>query len=1270
VKKTFLKLTKLLWIIIAILIIVSAVLFGALRAATPFLEKYQHDIVEKINQISPYEITIDDLSISWYHFSPVIAVDDIKVLQKNNEKRPLVSIDNAYIGVDLIKLVKNRQVVPNKIIASNVQVNLPASLLAKLKAHQGSDKIDLQQFKSYLKQLAGIDQLILKDVAVELDTSTKTPSFVYGDLLINRSGTSYNVQGSVSATTNPASIDFMVSVKPNLANISDSAFKAYLEISNLNLKDFKDRTQLDLPGAGVIEQGKLWIKYSNQQVDYLAIETHLNNLTFDLKQVKTKKAIPYVSINAIYRNIKGELQLAVNHLAFAPKQTGSAGLIILHEKDAQQSIDINAQDVAIDTTKILSYLTVKDIQYQKALQQLSPKITLDKTRDNIVLVDHNVKEYHISMALSHVSTKPYEQLPGLQNVNLVVNATQQSGQAAISFENSVVTMPWLFRAPIQVNSGAGLFSWKKINDRWILSATHTHLTLPQGEITPSMKLFIGGEIPTRLELMADANITSLTQKQVYGYLPVAIIPEPVTAWLDSSLLQIGKSHAQLILRGDITQFPFDNQEGIFSITAQLNNSTLHFYDKWPNVTKAAANLTFKNRSMIADISAGESVGLTMNNAHAEIPYMGSDQPVNLTMKVNGHGAIAAGIQYFQVSPLGENMDELKNIKSQGQFDLALNLDIPIANQQQTEVLARGRAVIHDVKLQYGTNSLALNKLNGTINFINEDISSDKITGFLGDKAITLSVAPVKKDKKTIATQVNLTTNFSVADLNHYASNIIPSYISGASIFTASMIFDNIKGATIALQSNMKGVAIDLPAPLGKTAADVSSFNLIFHEVNKNIKQVIIKFQNTLDANIFLTQQKNNKFKINKGTVTIGDISSTMPDSGIDFSAKLSNVDVNPWIDWYKKNLNNTSDAGIELNSAQVSIDNFTLLGQALHNLTLTYRPYSSQYLLSIMSDEIAGNINVPKNINAQNPINASFDKLYLQTSALTSTNDTSKNFTLTPYYNVDFICKNCHINKINLGSVKATIRTYNNQLSIPSLNLSNANYNFSGSASWSASKNSTSISGKLYSGNTSKMLADFSLPANIASSDANLNLSLSWPGAPYAFTLSSLNGTALLDVKEGSINDLNKNASTLIGLGNILTALNLESLPGRITQGISTEGKGTGTGFYFKQMYGDFSITNGNLWAKSAYLDGTVAYISMNGRIGLSTKDYDLQMKVIPHLTSSLPVIATIAGGPIIGAATWIVNKAVSPAVNKIAQYNYIITGSWSNPQVKNIRSP
>ena len=88
---------------------------------------------------------------------------------------------------------------------------------------------------------------------------------------------------------------------------------------------------------------------------------------------------------------------------------------------------------------------------------------------------------------------------------------------------------------------------------------------------------------------------------------------------------------------------------------------------------------------------------------------------------------------------------------------------------------------------------------------------------------------------------------------------------------------------------------------------------------------------------------------------------------------------------------------------------------------------------------------------------------------------------------------------------------------------------------------------------------------------------------------------------------------------------------------------------------------------QDSYLDGPVAYASMKGDLDLVRRMYDLNLSISPHITASLPVVATIAGGPIAGLAAWVANKIINQSMQKISAYSYKISGPWKEPIVQQL---
>ena len=155
-----------------------------------------------------------------------------------------------------------------------------------------------------------------------------------------------------------------------------------------------------------------------------------------------------------------------------------------------------------------------------------------------------------------------------------------------------------------------------------------------------------------------------------------------------------------------------------------------------------------------------------------------------------------------------------------------------------------------------------------------------------------------------------------------------------------------------------------------------------------------------------------------------------------------------------------------------------------------------------------------------------------------------------------------------------------------------------------------------------------------------------------------------LALKKGRLLDIGQNAQNKLGLGRLLNFFSLQSIPHRLTLNFSDLSK---KGFVFSHLHSNIDLAYGVMRLSDTKIDGSVANVSVSGFINLIAKKCNITMSIAPEVTSSAPVIATIAGGPVVGAVTWVANKILSPGIGKALLVQYIIQGSLSSPQVTEV---
>lgn len=251
-------------------------------------------------------------------------------------------------------------------------------------------------------------------------------------------------------------------------------------------------------------------------------------------------------------------------------------------------------------------------------------------------------------------------------------------------------------------------------------------------------------------------------------------------------------------------------------------------------------------------------------------------------------------------------------------------------------------------------------------------------------------------------------------------------------------------------------------------------------------------------------------------------------------------------------------------------------------------------------------------------------------------------------------------NTKRFGQVKFKTIPQNNGLKLTQLKsvLGQTQINFFGT--WT--KNQSTVEGTIVSHNLSQMLTDWNVSNNIRSPSAKFTLKLNWFGALYQPDIQTLSGNIGIQIDSADLMNVGSQAKT--DFGHLITLLSFQSLAKRLQLDFSDLRK---SGLNFDSITGNFVLNNGIAKTNNLVLEGSVASIAITGAINIISQTYNLTIVVTPHLTSSLPVIATIAGGPVAGAATWAAGKLFNPLLNKITNDQYTVTGSWDNPLIKPI---
>jgi uncharacterized protein YhdP len=140
-----------------------------------------------------------------------------------------------------------------------------------------------------------------------------------------------------------------------------------------------------------------------------------------------------------------------------------------------------------------------------------------------------------------------------------------------------------------------------------------------------------------------------------------------------------------------------------------------------------------------------------------------------------------------------------------------------------------------------------------------------------------------------------------------------------------------------------------------------------------------------------------------------------------------------------------------------------------------------------------------------------------------------------------------------------------------------------------------------------------------------------------------------------------------LGAGRVLGLISLTELPRRL---ILDFGDVFGNGLRFDRLDSEMTLNDGKLQATRFEMASSALKLKISGYGDMRDQSLHYQMVATPSLGNVLPIVGTVAGGPIIGGATFVAQKLFELAGGSFVTLNYQISGTWDNPIIERGQAP
>ena len=535
--------------------------------------------------------------------------------------------------------------------------------------------------------------------------------------------------------------------------------------------------------------------------------------------------------------------------------------------------------------------------------------------------------------------RPAPGRPGLRGATVEFDVTNTGGKATVKVVDGALELPGIFEDPhIPMDQLSMDTQWKQVDGKieaqlrnirfssadaegsaqasW--SSATAAPSAAQGKSTPAPRPHDGSLGVLDLQ----GSLSRGNGARVHRYLPT-VLPDQVRHYVRDAVQRGDLSDVKFKVKGPVDDIPYGGSgQGDFKISARVKNGAFAYVPKsvqpagaalWPALTELQGELVFNRASLEVNGASGKVQGLNglqLVKLDARIPDLLHSATVDVVAAMKGPVADVLG--FVNTSPVGAMIGQvLEKSVATGAGDYALRLNLPLFAIEKTRV--QGTVTLPGNDVQITPASPLLARAKGVVTFsesgFNVAAAQARFLGgdirFEGGMRGAARAPAPGSDLETsvvLKAQGNVTAEGlrQAKDLG-FASRLAQN-ASGGAAYSATLGFR--RGvAEITVASNFQGMALSLPAPLGKTAEAVLPVRFEDTLVRESMApgqklqdQLSLSVGN-LASIVYVRDISGAEARVLRGSIGVGleaGESAPVPESGVAANINLASVDLDAW----------------------------------------------------------------------------------------------------------------------------------------------------------------------------------------------------------------------------------------------------------------------------------------------------------------------------------------------------------------------------------------
>ncbi|WP_169828923.1 YhdP family protein [Marinobacterium jannaschii] len=1230
-------------------------LLGMLRFGLPWLDDYREPIAVQLGGLLGAEISIDKLNGYWLNGDAVVEVSGLQVTGGKGQALQSVTLDSAFLSLDVGASIRHLQPVFSDLLIQRPVVRLQQLAPAKPRSQAKSrDELTL-----ILTRLLRQERINLRSAELIYQRSSgESLGIAPINLTLKHDGQLHQlaVIAHPVADGQKAEMRFVAEVEGNPWR---QPVDFYLEAAGLN--DAQLNPWLALVGAELrlnSGQQQLWGRVERQRLQYLSFKSRLSEFAIG------SAGFDAMSLSgALQRNGRG-YQLQLSEGRFEGKSDWQLPAIAVNFEQSNGSWQ--PQQAMLDRLELgplqgwiksqfgLSGMAARALKSQKPAGTLS----------NLVIrrTGAEATDFELLARLEAVQVDPWSGVPGLYGVNGILQADIKGGAVYLQSNKFAMHFPDLDMERWNYQQAEGIVRWALDSSGATVDSGLLGLKAKQESASGRFRVRIPYDKEQQTDLTLMIGVTNVPAKALEKYIPPEEVGRDFHKWLTAAIGGGQVKSGAFMLNGNTRPSLKSYQFPTVQLWLDLKKADFTYDKQWPAIKDGRGQLLYSNDAILIGLQDGRIYDSSIENAWA---YKARGEDL---LKVVGQlkGGLSDVEQLLREPPLVEEIgDGLKPWKMAGDYTALLDLGIDLSLKAAPKIRVDGD--LNNGRFVSQQDRLSFEKLKGKLGYSSEvGLFAPKLEGTLFGNSLVAKISSEMKEGRPVKTQLAMSSSVESEQLRNWLGLDLLNIVDGQISYDAQLnICPALPGCSnLHILSDLRGVAVSALPPYSKKRDEARSLSLQIQLEDAHELPLYINYGDSLRAAMSLRQGS-----LYRGELVLGGAAAKIPrNQGLWIKGKLDRLELDrlqPFLTQagFISNATPATTAGSSgelLKEIQLQFGVLDLGSRQLEKIRVAARPQLRGWDFFVDGQELRGQLFMPLLTDEPYVVDLEYLHLKPDSSATAVPDAPAEGSELKPneLLPVDVRIGDLRMNDKPFGRWSFQLRPDRHGATVQRIVGDLRGLRISGDARWSEHTTYTVALMNISGTDIAPALEGWGLGRPVESGSFNSDIRLIWPGAPWQFEVSQIDGDVAFMAKNGRITETGKGSGFL----RIFGILNLESLGRRLRFDFSDLYE---KGLAYDQMSASYIVKKGLASTSVPFeLSGPSINMTLKGDLDLVNTTVDQDMEVVLPVTGNLPIMGVLLGQPHVAGAVFILDKLFGGKLSKVTSINYHLSGDWGDPKI------